>query len=155
MSDTQNDGEIIGFLPGGIEVRTAHGADGKFISGSGGGGGVSASKAASHLAIAAHFKAKAGKTTHSERKHAYLKSAEAHEKSATAWKEGTSAAHANAAHAHSWAAGSHGIISGRANHSTGAQKTHKADADAHNEHHKEHKAHMTHYGSGHGSFIGA
>jgi len=35
MSDTQNDGEIIAHLPGGIEIRTAHGADGKFTSGGG------------------------------------------------------------------------------------------------------------------------
>jgi len=43
MSDIQNNGEIIAHLPGGIEVRTAHGADGKFTSGSTGAAGAAKS----------------------------------------------------------------------------------------------------------------
>jgi len=53
MSDTQNNGEIIAHLPGGIEVRTAHGADGKFTSGSGGGHASIKAKIASDAAASA------------------------------------------------------------------------------------------------------
>lgn len=91
MSDIQNNGEIIAHLPGGIEVRTAHGADGKFTSGSGGGSGIDHKKAARHALDAAKAKHPLSKV--------------AHEASAKAWKSGAQADHKAALHAHDAAAG--------------------------------------------------
>jgi len=93
MSDTQNDGEIIAHLPGGIEVRTAHGADGKFTSGSGGNMVHSPLQAKIHSKIAQNFK----KSGHHE-------SAAAHEASARAWNSGKKEDHETALAAHLHAA---------------------------------------------------
>ena len=90
MSDTQNDGEIIGYANG-FEVRTAHGADGKFISGGSGGSGIDHKKAARHALDAAKAKHPLSKV--------------AHEASAKAWKSGAQADHKAALHAHDAAAG--------------------------------------------------
>jgi len=137
---------IIGHMPDGSVLcqRTAHGADGKFTSGSGGSshlhggilvGSISPVKAAYHARESVkHTNAAAGaeKTFEHSRKHAHEKSALAHKASEKAYQTGHPADHKAANAAHQSAAAAHiKAKHGETAHYTHEHTTHSAEHSRH------------------------